>query len=100
MARNTDLPRLSGREQNVLEQLVAREKYGLELVADSDGTLARNAIYVLLARMEDKGLITGREESAPDGAKGPPRRRYRITGHGSRVLAAYEVALASLRGIR
>ena len=92
------LPRLSRSEQNIIEQLIGREKYGLELVADSGGQLKRNAIYVLLGRMEDKGLIDGREEAAPAGASGPPRRIYRVTGHGARVLAAYEAGISILKG--
>lgn len=95
-----DFPRLSQSEQNVIAQLIAREKYGLELVADSEGALKRNAIYVLLGRMEDKGLIEGREKPAPPGLSGPPRRVYRVTGHGARVLAAHEAGLAILRGAR
>ena len=93
----SDLPRLSMREANVLAQLVTKPKYGLELVADSDGQLARNAIYVLLGRMEDKGLISGREEPTPAGEMGPPRRVYKVTGHGARALAAYEAAFHKLR---
>lgn len=92
------LPRLSRSEQNIIEQLIGREKYGLELVADSGGRLKRNAIYVLLGRMEDKGLIDGREEAAPAGAGGPSRRMYRVTGHGARVLAAHEAGIAILKG--
>jgi DNA-binding PadR family transcriptional regulator len=93
-----DLPRLSAKERNVIEQLIGREKYGLELVADSNGVLARNAVYVLLGRMEEKGLIEGRTEPAARGEQGPPRRRYRVTGHGQRVLAAHDLGLALLDG--
>ena len=98
LAMSNDLPRLSAKERNVIEQLIGREKYGLELVEGSVGVLKRNAIYVLLGRMEEKGLIEGREEAAPAGASGPPRRVYRVTGHGARVLAAHEAAAAVLRG--
>ena len=82
---------LTEREANVLTQLIAGEKYGLELVAGSGGLLRRNAVYVLLGRMEDKGLIEGREEATPQGESGPPRRVYRVTGHGARVLAVYDM---------
>ena len=90
-------PRLSAKDVNVLQQLVVRDKYGLELVAGSDGELSRNAIYVQLGRMEDKGLIEGREEAAPTGAKGPPRRIYRVTGLGQRALHAHEAMLVRWR---
>lgn len=88
--------RLTDRECNVIRQLVTREKYGLELVADSEGLLRRNAIYVLLGRMEDKGLIEGREEATPQGESGPPRRVYKATGLGQRCLHAYEAYEASM----
>ena len=82
------------REHNVLCQLVVRERYGLELVAGSDGLIRRNTVYVLLGRMEDKGLIEGRDVGAPKGSSGPPRRVYRITGLGERSRAAYEASAA------
>jgi DNA-binding PadR family transcriptional regulator len=87
---------LTEREANVLTQLTAGEKYGLELVAGSGGLLRRNAVYVLLGRMEDKGLIEGREEATPKGESGPPRRVYHVTGHGARVLAVYDMRGAAL----
>lgn len=89
---------LSTREHCVAIQLVGREKYGLELVADSNGKLKRNAIYVLLGRMEEKGLVEGWLELAPAGASGPPRRKYRLTGLGERALAACETGFAILQG--
>jgi DNA-binding PadR family transcriptional regulator len=89
-----DLPRISAKEANVIAQLMRRDKYGLELVNDSDGALKKNAIYVLLARMEDKGMIEGREVPTPRGEQGPPRRKYKVTGHGARALAAYETWMA------
>lgn len=91
-------PLLSKSERNVIEQLIERDKYGLELVAGSDGFLARSSVYVLLGRMEDKGLIEGREVAAPSGENGPPRRRYKTTGHGVRAFHAYAAALAVWRG--
>jgi PadR family transcriptional regulator len=95
-----DLPRLSAKELSVLEQLVGGEKYGLELVAGSAGYLSRHSVYVLLARMEEKGFIDSREDAAPPGVAVPPRRKYAVTGHGRRVLSASELALAAPRGAR
>ena len=84
------------RECNVLRQLITSEKYGLELVAGSEGLIRRNAVYVLLGRMEDKGLIEGREEATPQGESGPPRRVYKVTGHGRRCLAVHAAAEATM----
>jgi len=86
--------RLTERECNVIRQLIGREKYGLDIVANSEGIIKRNAVYVLLGRMEDKGLIEGREEETPHGKIGPPRRVYKVTGHGARCLAAHEAGAA------
>lgn len=77
---------ISSKERCVIEQLVIGDRYGLELVDGSAGTLPRNAIYVLLGRMEDSGLIEGREVPSPPGAIGPPRRKYRITVRGIGAL--------------
>jgi DNA-binding PadR family transcriptional regulator len=72
-------------ERTILELLSVREVcYGLELVAESDGTLTRGGIYVTLGRMEQKGLVTS--ESAEAG-----RRLYRVTGLGARALLAARV---------
>ena len=81
---------LSRKEAVVLELLVSRPaRYGLELVALSDGKLKRGTVYVTLGRMEAKGLITSRldENSQPTG--GLPRRLYSPTAAGRRVLKAW-----------
>ena len=91
-------PRLSEKEWLVLQQLAVHEKYGLEIVQDSDGTISRNSVYVLLGRMEDKGFITGREEAPAPGEQGPPRRKYKITGVGAKVARARALGEAVLRG--
>jgi hypothetical protein len=87
---------LTEREVNVLTQLTAGEEYGLELVAGSGGLLRRNATYVLFGRMEDKGIIEGRQEVTPQGESGPPRRVYRIIGNGASVLAVHEMRNGAL----
>ena len=88
------LPRLSGTEQYILKQLLIGESYGRQLVLNSRGVLAQNAIYVVLSRMEDKRIIEGCRKlvNAPAGQSGPPRRVYHITDRGRRALAAYVAA--------
>lgn len=66
-----DRPTLS-----VLNQLGRGERFGLELLAGSGGTLVMGTLYVHLARMEGAGLVEGWAE-APYG-----RRKYRITDLG------------------
>ena len=91
-----NFPRLARKETLILEMLMAsaREIFGLEMVEASKGELKRGTVYVTLKRMEDKGLITSRTEARAQGEIGIPRRLYKITGHGERVLAAMRAAHA------
>ena len=54
---------MSRTESLVLELLRNRDRYGLELVDDSSGTLKRGSVYVILARMEEKGFVESRQET-------------------------------------
>lgn len=83
------LPRLSGKEYLIMELLIdAGEMYGLELVKESEGRLKRGTVYVTLMRMESKGYIS----SSVEQTGGPPRRRFRVTGHGRRIFEAWQLA--------
>jgi PadR family transcriptional regulator len=63
-----------------------QEKYGLEIVRESDGGLKRSSIYVFLGRLEQRGLIESRYDIDKD-RPGPPRRMYRINGAGEKYLS-------------
>ena len=77
----------------ILELLVERgELFGLALVHASGGRLSRGGIYVTLGRMEEKGLLTSRQEAPSPGAIGLPRRLYAPTAYARRVLDAWAVA--------
>lgn len=94
-----DIPRLSAKETAILELLVVRgEAYGLEMVKASQGRLKRGTIYVTLNRMEEKGYVESRKEPVQDGQQGPPRRLYKATGHGARVLDAWQMFLSMTQG--
>jgi len=96
-AQRTTVPRLSAKETCILEMLAREgELYGLQLVATSRGRLKRGTVYVTLGRMEDKGYVASRTEDAPDGAGGLPRRLYRATPFGLRVLQAWTMLLHHL----
>ena len=91
-------PVLSGKEHVVLELLVANgPSYGLQLVATSNGRLKRGTVYVTLGRMEDKGYV----ESEPDPEASDdlilPRRIYRPSAYGLRVLEAWDVMRRTLQ---
>src|SRR5688572_232541 len=92
-------PMPSAKEHIVLTSLLSnQEKYGLQLVAESNGELKKGTVYVLLNRMEDKGYITSRKEEPVPDAIGPARRLYRITGHGRRVVDAWSQIAAMAAG--
>jgi len=86
-AENNELPRLSSKEKVILELLVANiSMYGLQLVSQSQGKLKRGTVYVTLGRMEKKGLILSEPEKLSDDSGLVPRRMYRPTPFGLRVL--------------
>ncbi|HYM24989.1 MAG TPA: PadR family transcriptional regulator [Vicinamibacterales bacterium] len=81
------LPR---KEQLILELLLENGPlYGLELVDRASGALKRGTVYVTLGRMEAKGFVESTQEPLPAGAIGLPRRRYRPTALGQRMLGAW-----------
>jgi PadR family transcriptional regulator, regulatory protein PadR len=81
---------LPKKEQLILELLVSEgAMYGLQLVEHSDGALKRGTVYVTLGRMQAKGLVESEEEPLPPGGIGLPRRLYRPTTLGKRILRAW-----------
>jgi len=85
-------PRLTGKEALVLELLREGEQYGLELVRLSKGRLKRGTVYTTLNRMQQKGYVQSRREDKPAHVPGIPRRLYRVTPHGLRMLDAHQLA--------
>ena len=78
------------KERLILELLVAHgPMFGLQLVERSGGALKRGTVYVTLGRMEAKGLIASEQETPDPAAIGLPRRIYRPTPLGERVLRAW-----------
>lgn len=92
---NNQIPRLTNTEVLVMQILLdeaRKEIYGWELMEKSGGNLKRGTIYVILNRMEDKGFIVSRKEQRRVGARGLPRRMYKLTGIGQRTISAWEIA--------
>lgn len=81
----------------MLELLTQDEMFGLQLVEQSKGALKRGTVYVTLGRMQEKGYVESRTEDRHPGAIGLPRRLYRPTAYGVRVLKAWEAAERELR---
>src|SRR5262245_48524252 len=82
-------PSMSRTESLVMDLLRGRERYGLELVDAAGGALKRGSVYVILARMEEKGFVESRQEVRVQAASGLPRRLYRSTPYGKKVHAAF-----------
>jgi PadR family transcriptional regulator, regulatory protein PadR len=85
------VPRLSATEALILELLRGNEMYGLQLVQASGGALKRGTVYVTLGRMHEKGFVESQPEVRRADASGLPRRLYRPTGLGLRVLDAWDM---------
>ncbi|WP_415402897.1 PadR family transcriptional regulator [Tateyamaria sp. SN3-11] len=86
-------PSLSQKEYVILDLLRSgSEMFGLEMVKASDGALKRGTIYVTLQRMAEKGYVKSRQEKNPTDP-GMPKRVYKISGEGSAVLRATDMAL-------
>ena len=91
------IPRLPTKERVILQMLVSHGPlYGLQLVELSEGALKRGTVYVTLGRLEAKGYIESEQEPRAPGAIGLPRRIYRPTGLGERVLRAWTVLAREL----
>ena len=84
-----EFTRLSSKEAQILEALRGQEMFGLQLVQTSQGQLKRGTVYVTLGRMQEKGFVESRLEERQAGAIGLPRRLYRATAFGVRVLNAW-----------
>ena len=91
------IPTLPPRERLILEMLIsAGPAFGQALVQQSNGVLKRGTVYVTLGRLENKGFVESEQEPAHTGAIGLPRRIYRITGLGERVLRAWTTLVQEL----
>ena len=90
---------LSKKERLIAELLVEHgELFGSTLVDCSEGLLARGTVYVTLARMEEKELVRSRLLEAVKGQL--PRRAYKVTPLGKRVLGAMTAAEAHMARAR
>jgi PadR family transcriptional regulator, regulatory protein PadR len=88
---------LPPKERLILELLATGgSAYGLRLVEESRGALRRGTVYVTLARLEAKGLVESEQEPRPPDAIGLPRRLYRLSGLGERVVRAWTVVANEL----
>jgi|SRR5579862_3988132 len=70
---------LSPREEELVEWISRLvEAYPYQIVRYSKGALKLSSIYVLLNRLEEKGVVTSRRVWANEGGRTYPRRYYRL----------------------
>jgi DNA-binding PadR family transcriptional regulator len=65
------------------------ERYGLELVQESNGWLKRGTVYATLYRMQKEDWIIGRQDKLP-GVSGIPKVKYQLSSKGRRILEGAE----------
>ncbi len=91
---------LTATEYLIMHLLVengGKEMYGLELVEQSKGKLKKGTVYVLLSRLEEKGLLKARVELVESAAIA--RRLYKPTAPGYKVFTAWR-GVAEVGGLR
>lgn len=76
---------------NIILTSPNRHCYGLDIVKKSEGKIKKSSVYVLLLRMEDKGLI----EAV---AKKGNLKLYEATGLGQESLDEYISKLHTFKG--
>ena len=79
-------------EQQVLLTILrlGGEAYSVSMVMEMESLSGREisqaAVYIALRRLEDKGLVSSRMESAEDTDSGRERRYFRVTEAGRSLL--------------
>jgi DNA-binding PadR family transcriptional regulator len=81
----------SEKEQLILRLLAEHgELFGLDMVKKSKGKLGRGTVYVTLARMEEKELVT-RRETEPVAEWALPRPIFSLAANGRAALKALDM---------
>ena len=71
-----------------------------ELESSAGRTVSQGALYTVLKRLEQKGLVRWSIESATSERGGYPKRRFEVTGAGIEAVKVQWEALANLtRGL-
>ncbi|WP_026731422.1 PadR family transcriptional regulator [Fischerella sp. PCC 9605] len=94
-------------EEAILNALVFRERYGLEIMdaiakaSNGERTIGFSSLYPTLKKLEKRGFVTSRwGDEAPEEITGARRRYYKITGSGSEALEKKQRFLEVLRNLR
>ena len=80
---------------DLLMRAAGKPLFGLELVARSEGSLKRGTVYLTLDRLETRGFLESKRETAPVGPI--PRNHFVVTGAGARVFRAWQIGQEAQR---
>ena len=75
-------------EAKILRVLGEGPAYGMEIVKNCG--IRAGTVYVLLGRLEEKGLAQSRTSPPPPGRRGPNRRVYSLTNLGRQLVEIIE----------
>ena len=92
---------MTGPLERVLRVLLAdasAPRYGYDLMKDA--RLPSGTLYPMLARLQDEGLVAAQwEQQREDAAGRPPRKYYRLTDEGVRVVRLELAQAAAARDV-
>ncbi|MBK4729825.1 helix-turn-helix transcriptional regulator [Oxynema sp. CENA135] len=93
-------------EEAILNALMFRERYGLEIMnaiaqaSHGDRTIGFSSLYPTLRKLEKRGFVTSRwGDERPDETTGARRRYYKITGSGIRAIEKKQTFLKTLQDL-
>lgn len=91
-------------EESILNALLFRERYGLEIMnaiaeaSQGKKTIGFSSLYPNLRKLEKRGFVTSRwGDETPEEATGARRRYYKITGSGMAAVNQKQEYLNALQ---
>ncbi|MEQ8538682.1 MAG: PadR family transcriptional regulator [Coleofasciculus sp. D1-CHI-01] len=94
-------------EESILNALMYRERYGLEIMSaiaqasNGERTIGFSSLYPTLRKLEKRGFVTSRwGDETPEETTGARRRYYKITGSGLQALEKKQQFLTALHHLQ
>ena len=94
-------------EEAILNALMFRERYGLEIMnaiaqaSHGKRKIGFSSLYPTLRKLEKRGFVTSRwGDEAPEATTGARRRYYKITGSGSEAVQQKQEFLQTLQNFQ
>ena len=94
-------------EESILNALIFRERYGLEIMdaiaqaSQGKKKIGFSSLYPNLRKLEKRGFVTSRwGDETPEENTGARRRYYKITGSGSAAVKQKQEFLTALQNLK